>query len=89
MTQQIEIFIAGCPVCEPVVALVKETVSNSQTIIIHNLALHGEDTTGMVGIKKYDIKRLPAIVVNGKLMNPMEHNIITKDDLVNAGIGNN
>ena len=62
MKRQIEIFTAGCPVCEPVVQLVKETAGK-------------------------DCSRVPAIAVNGKLLNCCTKIEITKEDLVNAGIG--
>jgi len=38
MKREIEIFTAGCPVCEPGVKLVKDTADNDCEITIHNLA---------------------------------------------------
>ena len=37
MKREVEIFTAGCPVCEPVVQLVKDTVGEDCEITIHNL----------------------------------------------------
>ena len=87
MKRQIEIFTAGCPVCEPVVALVKETACENCEITIHNLSEQNENTDGITKMKKYGVKRLPAIAVNGKLINCCKNVEIVKDDLVNAGIG--
>ncbi|NOY49730.1 MAG: thioredoxin family protein [Chlorobi bacterium] len=85
--RQIEIFTAGCPVCEPVVALVKETACENCEITIHNLSEQNENTNGITKMIEYTIKRLPAIAVNGKLIDCCKNVEITKDDLVNAGIG--
>jgi len=38
-------------------------------------------------MEEYGVKRLPAIAVNGKLLSCCTNIEITKDDLVNAGIG--
>lgn len=35
--RQIEIFTAGCPVCEPAVALVKEMTCPDCEVTVHNL----------------------------------------------------
>ncbi|BAO55246.1 hypothetical protein NMS_1237 [Nonlabens marinus S1-08] len=38
-------------------------------------------------MKEYGVKRVPAIAVNGKLLDCCTNIEITKDDLTNAGIG--
>ncbi|WP_456423658.1 thioredoxin family protein [Lutibacter sp.] len=86
--QQIEIFTAGCPVCEPVVSLVKETAGENCEIIIHNLSEQNENTDGIAKMKEYGVKRLPAVAVGRKLIDCCKNIEITKADLVNAGIGN-
>ncbi len=68
MKQQIEIFTAGCPVCEPVVALVKEMACDNCEITIYNLSKQCESKVCISKMKEYDVKRLPAIAVNGKLI---------------------
>jgi len=87
MKRQIEIFTAGCPVCEPVVALVKETACENCEITIHNLSKQNENTDGITKMKEYGVKRLPSIAVNGKLIDCCRNVEIVKDNLVNAGIG--
>jgi hypothetical protein len=80
---QIEIFTAGCLVCEPVVQLVKDTAGVNCDITIHNLSeLYDVDIC-----KKHNIKRLPAVAVDGKLLDCCKNIDITKKDLINAGIG--
>jgi len=86
MKKQIEIFTAGCPVCEPVVTLVKETACENCKITIHNLSEQCESKICVSKMERYKIKRLPAIVVDGKLIGCCKNLEITMDDLVNAGI---
>lgn len=87
MKQQIEIFTAGCPVCELVVQLVKETAGTDCEITLHNLSEQCESKICVTKMKAYGIKRLPSIAVNGKLLNCCTNIEITKLDLVNEGIG--
>jgi len=87
MKRQIEIFTAGCPVCEPVVQLVKETAGKDSEITLHNLSEQCESKICVSKMEEYGVKRVPAIAVNGKLLDCCKNIEITKDDLVNAGIG--
>ena len=86
MQRTIEIFTAGCPLCEPVVQLVKETACDNCEVIVFNLAKQSKEKTGIDKIKVYGINRVPSIVVNGKLLDCCE-GAITKEDLLSAGIG--
>jgi len=83
MKKQVEIFTAGCPVCEPVVQLVKDTAGTHCDISIHNLS---EDPNEAIR-KKYSLTRLPAVAVDGKLLDCCKKIAITKEDLIGAGIG--
>ncbi|MCF6182210.1 thioredoxin family protein [Lutibacter sp.] len=83
MKKQVEIFTAGCPICKPIVQLVKDTANSNCEITIHNLSEINNDSV----YKKYNIKRLPAIAVNGKLLECCKNIEITKEDLISAGIG--
>ncbi|WP_445736746.1 thioredoxin family protein [Mariniflexile sp.] len=87
MKRQIEIFTAGCPVCEPVVQLVKETAGNDCEITLHNLSEQCESKICVSKMNEYGVNRLPAIAVNGKLLDCCKNVEITKDALVHAGIG--
>jgi len=87
MRRQIEIFTAGCPVCEPVVALVKETACENCEITIYNLSEPCESKICIAKMDTYGVKRLPAIAVDGKLIGCCTNVAITKNDLVAAGIG--
>ena len=86
--KQIEIFTAGCPVCEPIVALVKETACPNCVITVYNLSEQSENPEIMAKMNTYGIKRLPAIAVDENLIGCCKNVEITKNDLINAGIGN-
>ena len=90
MKKQIEVFTAGCPVCEPVVQLVKETACDDCEITIYNLVEQSKcECECIAKVKEYGVKRLPAIAVDGKLIECCKNIEITKNDLLNAGIGKN
>ena len=87
MKRKIEIFTAGCPVCDPVVQLVKDTASKNQEITIYNLSELYDSKICLTKMEEYGVKRLPAIAVDGKLIGCCKNVEITKNDLVLAGIG--
>ena len=87
MKRQIEIFTAACPVCEPVVALVQETACENCEITIFNMTEQCESKSCVAKMEAYGVKRLPAIAVNGKLIACCKNIAITKNDLLNVGIG--
>ncbi len=87
-TKRIEIFTAGCPLCNPVVDMVKELAhESSNEVTVYDLVKQCEDKECLTKVKEYGIKRLPSVVVDGKLLACCTKQEITKEDLVNAGIG--
>lgn len=86
MKSIIEIFTAGCPVCDPVVRLVKEAATKNYDLIVYDLVKQGNEKSCTDKIRQYRINRIPSIVVNGKLL-ACCNNKITRQDLINEGIG--
>ena len=85
--RRIEVFTAGCPVCNPVVDLVKSFADEEYNeITIYDLVKQCEIKECVSKVEEYGIKRLPAIAVNGQLLSCCNNNGITKEDLLNAGI---
>lgn len=60
----IELFTAGCTVCEGAITLVKSLACPSCDVQILNVH---DDSTAAAKAKKYSLQRLPAVVVNGVL----------------------
>lgn len=92
--RQVEVFTAGCPVCEPAVQLVKELACPDCEVTVHELgATQGSAFTGGSGsaaadeAAKYGIKVVPAVVVDGQLVSCCQTPGPTRVELGAAGIG--
>ena len=69
MTKRIiEVFTAGCQVCEPTVELVKKMACDSCEVVIYDLNQGCDTNECREKAKQYSITRLPVIVVNGKVL---------------------
>ena len=62
-TRKIEVFSAGCAVCEDTVALINRIACPSCEVEI--LDMHRPDVAAKA--KRYGIRSVPAVVVNGRL----------------------
>ncbi|MEQ9438433.1 MAG: thioredoxin family protein [Cyclobacteriaceae bacterium] len=87
MKRQVEIFTANCPVCDPMVKTVKDLACAQCDIIIYDLVKQCDDKTCLSKLEEYQIKRVPAIAVNGKLLNCCQDQGISQEELMKAGVG--
>lgn len=87
MKRQIEIFTAGCPLCDPVVKMVKELTCDQCDIQIYDLVKQCEDKTCLGKLEDYHVKKIPAVAVNGKLLSCREDQEITREELIRSGVG--
>lgn len=62
--RQIEIFSAGCPLCRDAIELVNDMACSSCEIIIHDM----KDAAGAARANALGIRALPAIAVDGRLV---------------------
>lgn len=62
-TRKIEVFSAGCSVCDDTVALINRIACPSCEVLI--LDMHKPETAGKA--RRYGIRSVPAVVVDGKL----------------------
>ena len=60
----IEVFSAGCPVCEDALEVVREIAGTSHELKIHDMRA---DKAAQERAQQLGIYRVPAVVVNGKL----------------------
>ncbi len=74
--------MAGCPLCDETVNLVKELSCSSCDIKIYDLKKEGMDKA-----KKYGVNSVPTVVVNGEILNCCARKGPTRSDLKAAGIG--
>jgi predicted DsbA family dithiol-disulfide isomerase len=80
--RQVEVFTAGCPVCEPVVRMVQEMVCPDCEVTIRDLRQAGAEKAA-----EYGITTVPAVVVDGNLASCCQDRGPNRDDLAAAGIG--
>ena len=89
--RQVEVFTAGCPVCEPAVELVTELACQDCEVTVHDLRQTGEAFTGEDSVAEraaqYGIKTVPAVVVDGSLVSCCRHGGPDRGELTQAGIG--
>lgn len=85
--RKIELFTAGCPVCDPVIEMVKSMACNNCDVIIYNIADKSNREEYMKKIKSYNIETIPSVAVNGKLLSCCENKGVNREDLEKAGVG--
>ncbi len=61
---RIEIFSAGCPLCEDVAKKIKSLAGPDCNIKVHDLR---NDPAAVKAAARYSIQRVPSVVVDGKL----------------------
>jgi hypothetical protein len=84
----VEVFTAGCPLCDETVKLVRSLACETCEIQVWDLREGGATPEGLEKANQYGIHRVPAVVVNGKLAECCQNQQpISRDALVAAGIG--
>jgi len=61
--RKIEVFTAGCPCCTEALELIEFLAGNKHDVEIRDM----HDPTVAAAARDYDIRRLPAVVVDGRL----------------------
>lgn len=85
--RKVEVFTSGCPLCEPVVELVKKTACSSCDVVVYDLNAGCATNECRTKAKQYGITRVPAVVVNGKLLECCETGTVSEEALKAAGVG--
>lgn len=87
MKRQIEIFTAGCPVCDPMIQIVKELACDNCEVNVYDITKLSDDKPFMFKVGEYGIKQIPSIAIDGVLLDCCKESVITKDRLLSAGVG--
>ena len=87
MNRKIEVFTANCPICDPVVKLINELSCGNCDVTVYDLVQQCDNKACLDKAKEYGVSRVPAVVVDGKLLSCCQGGEITRESLVNAGIG--
>ncbi len=80
----VEIFTAGCPVCDETVRMVEGLVCPSCELVIHELRT---DPAAVAKARQYGITRLPAVVVDGTLAECCRQEPVSAAALRALGVG--
>lgn len=85
--RKVEIFTAGCLVCEPTVKAVHEAACQSCDVKVYDLNKGCETDECRIAAEKYSLKTVPAVVVDGKVVFCCDNPGPNKEDLKAAGVG--
>ena len=80
--RQVEVFTAGCPVCEPAVQTVRDLACPDCEVTVYNLNESGVERAAEVGVKT-----LPSVVVEGRIVSCCDNRGPSRQELAEAGIG--
>ena len=79
----VEVFTAGCPLCDDVVELVQEIACDSCEVQTVSL----QDEAGQRRAEEIGVQSVPAVAVNGTLASCCEGRGVDESALRAAGIG--
>lgn len=83
----IEIFTAGCPCCDEAVETVQQLACDNCEVVIHDIAEGCETNECRRKAEQYDIKRVPAVVVDGQLADCCATDGVDPEVLADMGVG--
>ncbi len=85
--RKIEIFTAGCSICEGTVKQIKDAACSCCDVVIYDLNKECETNECHNKAKAYGIKSLPAVAIDGKLASCCSSRGIDIEVLKQAGLG--
>lgn len=80
--RKVEVFTAGCPLCEPAVQLVQELACPDCDVTVYDLRESGAEQA-----RQYGVQRVPAVVVDGTVAACCQGGEVSRGPLQAAGIG--
>lgn len=82
--RRVEVFTAGCPLCDPVVELVRRIACDHCDVVVHNIK---DDPLAAERARAAGVHRVPAVLVDGKAAECCQVGPVTEAGLRAAGIG--
>lgn len=84
----VEVFTAGCPLCDETVKLVRELACDSCEVQVWDLREDHITDEGREKLAQYGIHSVPAVTVNGALAECCQtQQPVSREALVATGIG--
>jgi hypothetical protein len=81
--RKVEVFSAGCAVCDEVIDAVKREASSSSEVIVHDM----KNIQVARRAKELGVRSVPAVVIDGKLASCCAGRGVDIQVLKNAGLG--
>ncbi len=85
--RHVEVFTAGCPICEESVNLIKSVACPSCEVQVYDLREGCSTNECRDKARRYGVTAVPAVAVNGVLLDCCRRTAITVSSLRDAGIG--
>lgn len=82
-TRHIEIFSAGCPICDDTIALVNRLSCPSCAVTVLDM----KDQSVATRAKELGIRTIPAVVIDGQVASCCTGQGPTEEELCRAGLG--
>jgi len=84
----VEVFTAGCPLCDETVKLVRDLACSNCEVQVYDLREGCATNECREKASEYGINRVPAVVIDGKLAECCQNQQpVSRELLVAAGIG--
>ncbi len=81
--RKIEVFAAGCSLCDDAVQLVQDLACSSCSVEVLDM----KDESAQQKAKQYGVTRVPSVVVNGTLADCCQTGAVDADSLRALGVG--
>jgi len=87
MARKIEVFTAGCPLCDETVKLVESLACPNCEVTVYDLREGYATDDCRDKAKAYGVQRVPAVVIEGQLASCCEGSAVSAETLRAAGLG--
>lgn len=84
MKRKIEIFTAGCPVCDEQLEIIKKEACPDCEIVVSNI---NTDKEALEKSRSYKIRSVPSVVIDGVLAGCCSSSGINIEELKSLGLG--
>jgi glutaredoxin len=79
----VEVFTAGCSICDEALEAVRDAVCESCDLQVHDM----KTKPAQAKARQYGVKRVPAVVVNGRLADCCRQGAVDIGTLQRLGVG--
>lgn len=83
----VEVFTAGCYVCDGVVKQIKDLACSNCEVVVYDLNKKCDTNECEDKAKAYGVTSVPAVAINGKLVDCCKNNGVDINALKAAGLG--